>query len=106
MLRGCIVSVAPTWTDATGNEGIRSWGGAGRGYGERCAGGRSPCWWTKGATRSRFWRSETGPSMKLLVYPDSDAIVVELSDAPYDHSRQLDEDRVIRYTTNGDPIAV
>lgn len=44
--------------------------------------------------------------MKLLEYPESDGIVIELSDAPYDHSDQLDEDRVIRYSANGDPIAV
>jgi hypothetical protein len=44
--------------------------------------------------------------MKLLDYPESDGIVVVLSDAPYDHSVALDEDRVVRYAASGDPIAV
>jgi len=45
--------------------------------------------------------------MRLLKYPESDAIVVdELSIERYDHSEVLDEDRVIRYGLSGEPIAV
>jgi uncharacterized protein YuzE len=44
--------------------------------------------------------------MRFNFYPDSDALYIELADGAYDHSRELDEDRVIHYAADGTVIGV
>jgi uncharacterized protein YuzE len=44
--------------------------------------------------------------MNFIFYPDSDALYVEFSRRPYARGEELDEDRVIHYDSNDEPIGV